>query len=89
MFNLIGSSESKSGSGSGSGASGPAIPSKQDEIYLDDTEKLDSEVAALYLNQKSVSPQMQRPNLSAVSTTNNQQQSVTINSTKGKSNTKR
>ena len=49
MFNLIGSSESKSNTSSGAGL---VNVGKQDEIYLDDTEKLDSEVAALYLNQK-------------------------------------
>jgi hypothetical protein len=52
MRNLIGSTNSEAKSSNG----GVAIQSgKQnvEEIYLDDTEKLDSEVAALYLNQKS------------------------------------
>lgn len=52
MRNLIGSTSSEAKSSNG----GVAIQSgKQnvEEIYLDDTEKLDSEVAALYLNQKS------------------------------------
>lgn len=63
MFNLIGSSESKSNTSSGAGL---VNVGKQDEIYLDDTEKLDSEVAALYLNQKSKSSQKQKPSHSTI-----------------------
>jgi hypothetical protein len=63
MFNLIGSSESKSNTSSGAGQ---VNVGKQDEIYLDDTEKLDSEVAALYLNQKSRSSQKQKPSHSTI-----------------------
>ena len=63
MFNLIGSSESKSNTSSGAGL---VNVGKQDEIYLDDTEKLDSEVAALYLNQKSRASQKQKPSHSTI-----------------------
>lgn len=56
MFNLIGSNSNESNKSNGVGV----YPGKQDEIYLDDTEKLDSEVAALYLNQKS-EPKAKKP----------------------------
>lgn len=58
MFNLIGSNSNEAGRATGSSGSG--YPGKQDEIYLDETEKLDSEVAALYLNQKN-EPKSKKP----------------------------
>lgn len=65
MFNLIGSNSNEgSTSKPMSIANSTAYPGKQDEIYLDETEKLDSEVAALYLNQKSESKAKKPVNLS-------------------------
>lgn len=74
MFNLISSSDAKVTSNVGSMSSG-----NKGEIYLDDTEKLDSEVAALYLNQKSYAKKTIKP--SNISTIANQQPAA--NSTKG------
>lgn len=71
MLRRMGSYSNTSESERGNDSSSTLYPDIQEEIYLDDMEKLNSELAAIYINQNNESRTKKPPFLSQSSTNSN------------------